>query len=513
VLTNGPSGTACCPPVRLALALVLASLFLSACSSRGASNDASRVIRIAFGIGPTVRASGVNVLTSLLYSEPLIAHESNGRPVAGLAESWTWSAEGRTLTLHLKPGVRFHDGTLMTSPLVIEFLNRSRLGPSADVPLGFERITDITAPDAQTVTIRLSRPDNFLLTELNELRLVHPSKPDIGTGPFRLIKRQPAVEAQRFDEYHGGRPASDAVEIRTYETHRAAWAALMRGEVDAAQEVSRESVEFMEKSSQLRTYSTMQPYYLALVFNQRHPVLRKRNIRQAISRALDRPGIMANALRGHGAVASGPIWPSHWAYEATLGLAPYDPVAAAKTLEEEGLHKRRAAAGPEIRFAIRCLFLNEDPQYERIALMLQKQLFDIGVQLDLEPVTMANLAKRAASGDFDALLARANAGRTLMFTYRFWRSSPDAQGAFWRTGYTGADAALDQLRESHSDDQTRAAVKALDQRFREDVPAAFIAWTEVTRALNADVVLDDPDLHDPFTAIWRWVKSPGIPPR
>ena len=76
-----------------------------------------------------------------------------------------------------------------------------------------------------------------------------------------------------------------------------------------------------------------------------------------------------------------------------------------------------------------------------------------------------------------------------------------------------ADEALDRLRESHSDDETRAAIKTLDQRFREDAPAAFIAWTEVTRALNADVVLDDPDVHDPFTAIWRWAKSPGASSR
>jgi peptide/nickel transport system substrate-binding protein len=514
VLTNGPSGAACRPRVKPALAALLASLFLCACSSRDASPDASRVIRIAFGTGPTVRASAVNVLTSLLYSEPLIAHESNGRPLPGLAESWTWSDEGRSLTLHLKPGVKFHDGTLMTSPLVVEFLNLSRFAPAAEVPLGFQRIIDIAAPDPQTVSIRLSRPDNFLLTELNELRLVHPSKRDIGTGPFRLIRRQPSVEARRFDGYHGGRPASEAVEIRAYETQRAVWAALMRGEVDAAQEVSRDSVEFMENSSQLRTFSTMQPYYMALVFNQRHPVLGRRNVRQAISRALDRRDIVANALRGHGAAATGPIWPSYWAYESTLGAVTYDPVAAAEALDREGFPRTRASAtGPEVRFAIHCLFLSEDPQYERIALMLQKQLFDVGVQLDLEPVTMANLAKRAASGDFDALLARANAGRTLMFTYRFWRSSPDAQGAFWQTGYTGADAALDQLRESHSENQTRAAVKALDERFREDAPAAFIAWTEVTRALNADIALDDPELHDPFTAIWRWVKSPGISSR
>lgn len=501
--------------LRLGPALtLLAAVFVSACANGDASQEPARRIRIAFGIGPSVRASSINVLTALLYSEPLIAHESNGRPMPSLAESWKWDDEGRRLTLRLKRNVKFHDGTPLTSQLVVELLDRSRFAPAGKVPLGFERITDVTAPDPQTVEIRLSRPDNFLLTELNELRVVHPANRDIGTGPFRLVRRQPIVEGQRFDGYHGGVPPTETVEIRTYETHRAAWAALMRDEADAAQEVSRESVEFMNRSSGLRTYSSMQPFYVALVFNQAHPLLGTQAVRQAINHAIDRPAIVANALRGHGAVATGPIWPSHWAYEPRARGDDYDPAGAVAALERAGLRRRTASAGkPQVRFAIRCLFLDEDPQYERIALMLQKQLFDIGVQLDLEPVNMTTLAERARSGQFDALLARANTGRTLMFAYWFWRSSGAEATAFWRTGYTGANAVLDQLRESRSDEETRAAIRAVDQRFREDAPAAFIAWTEVTRALHADVVVGDENVHDPFTAIWRWQKVPGTSSR
>jgi peptide/nickel transport system substrate-binding protein len=493
-----------------AIVVVTMAALVPGCSTRDASTDASRTIRIAFGIGPSAKASGINVLTDLLYTDPLIAHDASGRPTPSLAESWQWDDHGRLLTLRLKPGVKFHDGTPMTSQVVLELLNRTRAPARGSLPLGFERITEVAAPDASTLTIRLEKPDIFLFSELNELRVYHPAHRDIGTGPFRLIQRQPTVEVQRFDEYHGGLPGAEAVQIRTYETHRGAWAALMRGEVDAAQEVSRESVEFMERSSNLRTYSSMQPYYIPLVFNQQHPMLGRREVRQAISLALDREGIVAQAMRGHGAVAADPIWPSHWAYQPPTGAGGYDPARAAMLLDRLGLTLPTArSTEPRVRFAFRCLFWSEDPQYERIALMLQKQLFDIGVQLDLEPVTLATLAERAGAGDFDAFLARANAGRTLMFTYRFWRSSGADQPAFWRTGYTGADLALDRLRESQTEAETRAALAEVARRFRDDVPAAFIAWTEVTRALNADITVSDSNLHDPFTAIWRWARAPG----
>jgi peptide/nickel transport system substrate-binding protein len=258
----------------------------------------------------------------------------------------------------------------------------------------------------------------------------------------------------------------------------------------------------------------MQPYYIPIVFNLRHPVLRNRDVRQAISLALDRDAIVSQAMRGHGAVAAGPIWPSYWAYQPVAGAASYDPQRAAALLDRAGLPMPAATGDkPRVRFSFRCLFWSEDPQYERIALMLQKQLFDIGVQVDLIPVTLTQLGERATAGDFEAFVARANAGRSLMFTYRFWRSAPQDQAALFRNGYTGADAALDQLRQSVSEAETRAAVKAVDERFREDAPAAFIAWTEVTRALNADVTIDDADIYDPFTAIWRWAKAPAGPSR
>lgn len=492
-----------------ATALALAASLLFACSESDTSRDVPGILRIAFGIGPTARATGINVLTDLLYTEPLIVHDADGRPGPGLAESWTWAENGRLLTLRLKPGVKFHDGTLLTSREVAELIERNP-GTNGQVPLGFDHVISVATPDASTLQIRLSKPDFFLLTELNLLRIVRPGNRDVGTGPFRLIRRQPLVEARRFDEYHLGRPESEVVQIKTYETHRSVWAALMRGEADAAQEVSRESVEFMQGSSQLQTYSTLQPYYIPLVFNHRHGALRNRDVRQAIVHALDRTAIIRDGMRGHGEIAEGPIWPSYWAYPRSPSSQRYAPAKAEALLDRAGFPIRATSSrGPRIRFAFRCLFWSEDPQYERIALMLQKQLFDIGLRMELEPVTLAELARRAAAGDFDAFLARANAGRTLMFTYYFWRSSTAGRPALWMTGYSGANPALDQLRESTTDDEIREAVSALAQRFREDAPAAFIAWTNVTRVLNADVHVDDPTVQDPFLAIWRWRRTAG----
>jgi len=125
-------------------------------------------------------------------------------------------------------------------------------------------------------------------------------------------------------------------------------------------------------------------------------------------------------------------------------------------------------------------------------------------------MTMRDVAARASLGDFDVLLVPANAGRSLMFTHLFWRSTGSEAAPAWRSGYTGADAALDRLRASTSDDQLRLSLRSLSEQFERDVPAVFIAWTQMTRAVSADIEVGVDAGIDPFTSVWKWRRTtPG----
>jgi peptide/nickel transport system substrate-binding protein len=491
------------------LALLLAAAVSVSCSQAAPMAADERPIRIAFGTGLSVKASGVGMLTALLYSEPLVNHDASGRPAPGLAASWHWEQDGHVLRLRLKQGVTFHDGTPLTAPLVVRALNEDR--ESEQPSLGSEFITNIDADNDFDIRIRLSQPDAFLLTSLNDVRITHPDKPDVGTGPFELVRRAPIVETKRYAKYHGGLPGSPAVQLITYETQRAAWAALMRGEADAAQDISREAVEFMEQTSQVRTYSVPQPFYFSLVFNHDRAALADPRVRHALSLAINRKRIVQQAMRGRGVVAESPIWLAHWANDDATADEPYNPRRAIALLEEAGYPLvRRSAGSPANRLLFRCLVWSEDPQYERIAIMVQQQLFDIGVHLELQPATMREIGQLAVSGQFDMLLAQANASRTLNWMYSFWRSPRAGLAPQLNTGYTGADAELDRLRGSISDEQFRASLREVRQQFERDAPAAFIAWTEFTRAVHAGIDVGVEAGADPFGSLWKWRRiSPG----
>jgi peptide/nickel transport system substrate-binding protein len=486
----------------VAVCLLLAIVMAAACRGRSEPVSSSgEILRVAFGIGAGGRPTGLDVLTDLLYAEPLIGHDWTGKPVAALAESWQWNPERTTVRITLKPNVKFHNGEPVTAQSVVRFLNQRRKGK-----LGFVYVTEVTADGGRTIVIRLSRPDAFLLPELTDLRVTHPDAADISTGPFMLVSRAPVVQAIRFDDYHGGKSPLDGVRIVTYDSHRSAWAALMRQEVDVVQEVSRESVEFMEGATNVKTYTALQSFYLYLALNQRNPALRHVEVRRAIAQALDRNAIIERALRGKGRVAEAPVWPYHWAYAPLTDKDTFNPEAARRRLDSAGFPMRppRQAGERSTRFTLKCLVWSEDPQFERIGQIVQRQLFDVGINLEIELVPLKALIDRAGTGDYDTYLIQANAGRAIDYTYRFWRSSGAANEATQQSGYSGADAALDRLRHSTSDDETREAVAAVVKQFHDDAPAAFIAWLEVTRAVDARFDVGDSKALDPFINMWQW---------
>jgi peptide/nickel transport system substrate-binding protein len=469
------------------------------CRPQPDASGADAVLRIGVGIGQSARDQSVNQIADLLYSEPLLIRGWDGRASARLANSWGWEDGGRALRLHLKQGVQLHNGTPLTSDRVKRLLEKRVQGTG-----GFAHLVSVAAPDPATVLLTLSQPDVFLLAELTVFKIVDPDAPDNATGPFRLLRREPDVAVERFDGYHGGRTALDGVTVISYDTPRSAWAALMRGEVDAAQEVSRDSVEFIEHSSTVRIYPTIQPFYIPLVLNLRHPALQHVEVRRALNEAVDREGIVARAMRGHGRAASDPIWPLHWAFDSKQAAYAFDPARAMQRLDAAGfvLRPGGSPSAPKTRFSFRCLVLSEDPQFERIAIMIQRQLFEIGVDMQLEPMPLAVLARKAGAGDFDSFLAQANASRTLDNTYSFWSST--AKPKRQDSGYTGADDLLDELRGSIAEADTRRVLAALAQKFHDDPPAVFLAWTEVTRAVDSRFDVNGTASPDPLANIWLW---------
>ncbi len=474
--------------------------FAAVCADgcRPAVSPSAQVHTLRIGIQNSPEALGV--FAELLFADPLLTIDWHGRPSPRIASDYRWLDNGRTLQLSLKPDVQFHDGTPVTAATVAQVLQQQeRRG-------GFQFVTSVEPQDAGVVLIHLSRPDAFLIDALAGTPIIHIQNPDVGTGPFKLLVRTPAIRAERNVTYYRGRPGIEQVQVAMYDTPRLAWVAMMNREVDMVTEVNRDSVEFLQGAARFVTYSSIRPYYIPLVFNLRHPILQNVDVRRALTTAIDRDEILVRAMHRHGQVAEDPLWLYNWAYTPAARRHDFDPGAAAAKLETAGFPVRQATQPGTMpsRFRIRCMFWDGDPQYERIALLLQRQLAAIGVDLVPEPIEQTKLQSRIKSGEFETYIYQLASGKSFDSTYLFWHADANGTGQKQNVGYTGVNDALDRLRAAHGDSEVRVAVADLRQRFYEDVPAAFIVWVEATRAVDSRFDVGDATDPEMLANLWRW---------
>jgi hypothetical protein len=157
------------------------------------------------------------------------------------------------------------------------------------------------------------------------------------------------------------------------------------------------------------------------------------------------------------------------------------------------------------RFQFTCLVYEP---FERLGLVVQRQLADVGIDMKMELVPLEVLAPRAVTGDYDAFIFEMASARSLSFPYQFWHSSTPPM-RLPSIGYAGADAALDQIRYAATDDAIRAGVAALQEAFRTDPPAVFIAWSESARAVSRRFDVPVNPGEDVFHSIARW-RAAGL---
>jgi peptide/nickel transport system substrate-binding protein len=486
----------------VATALASALTLSDAChrTAKGPAEGATLTLGASTSIALDATTGQLPLWVDVAVREPLVSIAWDGRPVGRLADRWETSASGTELTIFLRNDVRFHDGTALTPEQAAIAVDR------AIQEKQFRFSNPLSARlEHGAVVITLRHPEAFVLTDLAELHLSPNKLPLIGTGPFRVERTGSSIVVRASETYYRGRPSLDRVEFRGYQTQRSAWAAMMRGEIDAVHEVSRDAVQFVEAESAVRSYSFLRPYYTVLAFNTRHPVFRNPTVRQAMNLAIDRQKLIDQAMRGRGVPAEGPIWPHNWAHAPLPRKYTFNPEAAALLLDKAGYSRRRQRSGRmPSRFSFECLLWAGDPRFERHALVLQKQLAELDIDMRIVPVEPAEWRRRLNDGLFDVYLSEQTSGRSLGWSYFFWHSpQPDLPGGV-ATGYTAANLPLDRLRRAQSDAETRSALSDLQRVLYEDPPAVFLAWGEGTRAVRHDFVVPADSPPDIMGSLWQW---------
>ena len=480
------------PPFAVVGAL---SLLFSSAACRGSDPGTPpppAILRVGISVGEMATAdpqNGVRQVAQNLSIEGLVKFGEDGRPTAWLAQSWAFTPDGRSLKIQLRPGVTFHDGSPVTASSIATSLRRvlpEMMGPV------FEDVESIEAIGESAIDIKLHRQSPFVLEALDvQLRSLGPNP--VGTGPFKAAGPTAPDELRANENYYLGHPLLDRIVVSTYPTVRAAWAEMLRDHLDMLFDVGTDALDSLDRATNISSFNFVRRYQYALIFNTHNSSLRSAEIRQALSLAVDRDSIVREALNGRGVPSSGPIWPHHWALGASSQKPAFDPAKAARVLAAQPLH-------------FTCLV---PADYERLALVVKRQLQAVGVSMDVKEVRPDEIYAAMARRDFDAVLFEVVSGPNIFRPFRWWYSGPKSQAGF---SSPAVDAALDRVRHAGSDDDYRAGVASFQQAIEVDPPAIFLAWSERARAVSKRFVVPSEPGRDVLATIRFWKPIGDVAP-
>jgi len=355
-----------------------------------------------------------------------------------IADSWTVSPDGLTYAFHIRSGARFHNGRVVTAEDVAWSFRRllaketssprrwllEPLAGSADFTDG--RAADVaglrvTAPDA--ITLRLEKPFAPFLGMLTMTgaaivpREVYEDpargylRAPVGCGPFRFTRWEQAnvLEMQAFDQYYGGRPAIDRVQVRIIENRATALEAYRVGDLDSLDEVPDDLTPDLE--AQVHNYPFIGVGYIG--FNLDLPPFKGNpTLRKAINYAVDKEYLWAKILPGANIPGRGIIPPGIPGYDPALPGYPYDEAKARALLAEAGYPAGRGLAPIN-------LWVNTSEDNRQIALQIQADLRKIGVPIKVKEVDWAAYL-HAVEG------TPKTPGEAQMFRFGWYLDYPDA---------------------------------------------------------------------------------------
>lgn len=443
-----------------------------------------------------------------------------------LAESYEVSDDGLTYTFHLREGVKFHDGTELTSEDVKYTLDYYRNPDNATTIIGdLQSIDNIETPDDYTVVIKMAEVNAAFLvngattfivqSEYHEEvgEDVYRTEP-IGTGPFKLKEWRPAeyTELEAFEDHFRGRPNIDilreevvpepsvrTIALETGDAHSAVWPLLTEDNLRLAEDPS------------FVTYITSWSSIKHFPLNNTHPVLSEKAVRQAMMYALDRQLMIDDIWSGAAQIAHSHLSPKYeFYYNPDLKKYDYDPDAAREMLDEAGWVDEdndgiREKDGTDLAFTVSVI--TGDQARRPIAEVAQQQLAEVGIEIEIEEAPVSSILEGLTECELDAGL----------FNWTYGQLDPDPYSTLHSEGGNNfacyRNPQMDELIEAGiqiADREERQPIYYETQEiFVEDVPVLYIMVDDGYQIFRDEVK----GLPDPATVLssleiyrsaWQW---------
>ncbi|HEY0189137.1 MAG TPA: ABC transporter substrate-binding protein [Cellulomonas sp.] len=487
-----------------ALLVVAAALALSACGSAddGASSGTSgtqsgSTDTLRIGLNRTIgsldpgegtEGNATGSLKVALYSS-LLSIDGDGELVGDLATSWEQTAPTEW-TFTIRTDATFSDGSELTAVEIKENFDRL-LDPESTLYDAGELqpiIASAAAPDAETLVITTQDTYLRLPERLSTVYFVspdyvadhNPATEVLGSGPYVLESVDPENGAVLVanPDYYGDAPAYERVEYSVYASEATRVTAVQSGAVDFLSGIDPVDLDQFASSDVYTTNVVSSAWTINLRFNELKEGVSDVRVRQALNYAVDKEALIDAFLGGAVEPQAGQVLAT--GFETTnpdLSAYPYDPDKARELLAEAGY-----SDGLTLQLDYpEGSYLAVDSIVQAIA----AQLEEVGVTLQLNPLTFANYITKTESDDEGTLVYQGWGGNYPVAAERlrlFASSHPNV-----RLGDEVYDAAVDAAASATTDEEEQTAVDEATQRFYDEAHALFLFPQPISYVISQDI--------------------------
>nr|WP_321526279.1 ABC transporter substrate-binding protein [uncultured Cohaesibacter sp.] len=472
-------------------------------------------------IDPQFSRTGNNQMSSQMFFDRLVDFSSNLQVRPGLAASWDHAGDNEW-TIHLRPGVTFHDGSAFTADDVIFSLNRADKVPNSPAPYTdmVSSIASIEKTDDLSLKITTKAPNPALMEDIGRVFIISKKAAEgkttedfntgaatIGTGPYVFEGWKPAesLTMKAYDNYWGKKPEFKDVEIKYISNAAARVAALLSGAVDVIDAVPPQDVSKLEASDNVHVFSAASGRLIYLGLSMRfdqapgvtdlngNPLdknpFKDVRVRKAISLMLDRDLIIDRILGGSGIPAGQLVPEVLGGYNPEIGYDKADPAKARALLAE---------AGYPDGFGITLNSSNDRfPGDADLVQALGQMLTRGGLKVnEVKALPYAVYSKAASAGDYGAFVFSLGSStpssapnlQALLHTY----DKAARKGAFNRVrfSYPAFDKALAAATQEFDADKRMANLSDITAMVFEQQPIVPLYWQKVHWAMKNGLKID-----------------------
>lgn len=455
----------------------------------------------------------------------------------------TVSDDHLTYTFKLKKGVTFSDGKPLTAKDVIftfKAVKNPLITDAAALRNYYESLSDITAPDDQTVVITMSKPyflaeyflgglwilpkhifdkesltDGYSIAETNDMAKAQSNASmkkfaawyntpevkrdpalNIGSGPYMYDewKTGESVSIKRNDRWwNAGKDKwnpsyADKVIYKVVNDRSSAVVGVKNGEMDFmeavppakfVEEIDTVATPFLSKA----TYSMQVYTYVGL--NCQNPILSDKNVRRALAHCLDRDALIKQVVRGLATPVNSPVYSDRKEYDKSIAPVAYDPAKAKEILAKAGWSDVNGDGvldkninGRLVPFVVSILVNAGNESREAIAVAFSDELRKIGVKLEVRKLEWSVFLENLRTRKFDISIGAWVNDPLPSDPYQIWHSSQIGNKGSNYAGFSSPRA--DQLMELNRiefDENKRIAYMQEFQRIVADEQPYIFLWS------------------------------------